>query len=149
MGFFTTLPRIDAQSAGPTVVITIEAPLGDHPDGSLKLRDRIVKATAEALTRHKTYLWAYGGGFNVHENDRVDIRTTVTVRGERRFYVVRDADKKTARGIAAEIGEAETGGAGSFSYSDMLGYIIHQHPRMKAIVPVVRTELQLIGLFWK
>ena len=149
MGVRTTLPRINSRAAGPTVVITIESAIADPPDGAVRLRDLIIKSTADALANHGSYLWAYGGGFTVVENDAIDIRTTLSFQDKRRFYVVRGADKKTAGEIAAEMGKAESSGAGTFSYSDMLGYVLHRHPRMKALVPVLRAELALIELFLK
>ena len=95
---------------GPTVLATVEVPLaravamagGDD----LTLHAMIVKATANALTRHRLFTWAYNGAYRVFPTDRIDIRAPAGPGTDAAFIVVRGADAKTLDAVAADLRDA-------------------------------------------
>ncbi len=97
---------------GPTVLATIEVSM----DNALKFRERlnresdikvtindiIIKATGNALTKHRLYTWAYNGRYRLFPTDRIDIRAPVDVGDDLGMLIIRDVDKKSIFDVARE-----------------------------------------------
>jgi pyruvate dehydrogenase E2 component (dihydrolipoamide acetyltransferase) len=97
---------------GPTVLATIEV----NMENALKYRDElnktsnihisvndmIIKATGNALTKHRLFTWAYNGRYRLFPTDKIDIRVPVDVGDDLGLLVIRDVDKKTIFEIGDE-----------------------------------------------
>ena len=92
---------------GPTVLATVEVPLARAAalagGDDLLLHAMIVKATANALTRHRLYTWAYNGAYRVFPTDRIDLRAPAGPGVDAASTVVRDADRKTLAQVADDL----------------------------------------------
>lgn len=92
---------------GPTVLATVEVPLARAAAAAagddLLLQAMIVKATANALTRHRLFTWTYNGAYRVFPTDRIDVRAPAGAGVDAAFTVVRDADKKTLAQVDAAL----------------------------------------------
>jgi pyruvate dehydrogenase E2 component (dihydrolipoamide acetyltransferase) len=73
-----------------------------HPAAKLTFNDMIIKAAANALRRHPLYTCAYDGGYGLIPADRIDIRFPVDIGDHLGWGLVRNADRKSLREIAAE-----------------------------------------------
>jgi len=97
---------------GPTVLATIEVNMENalrfrdetNKTSSVKIsiNDMIIKATGNALTKHRLYTWAYNGRYRLFPTDKIDIRAPVDVGDDLGLLVIRDVDKKTLVEIATE-----------------------------------------------
>ncbi|MCX7945031.1 MAG: 2-oxo acid dehydrogenase subunit E2 [Deltaproteobacteria bacterium] len=97
---------------GPTVLATIEVNMDNalrfrdefnkNSDIKVSINDMIIKATGNALTKHRLYTWAYNGRYRLFPTDKIDIRAPVDVGDDLGMLVIRDVDKKSLIEIAEE-----------------------------------------------
>ncbi len=97
---------------GPTVLATIEVNMdnalryreefNNKSDTKVSLNDMIIKATGNALTKHRLYTWAYNGRYRLFPTDKIDIRAPVDVGDDLGMLIVRDVDKKSLKEVAEE-----------------------------------------------
>ncbi len=97
---------------GPTVLATIEADMENalkfreefNKNSSVKvsINDIIIKATGNALTKHRLYIWAYNGRYRLFPTDKIDIRAPVDVGDDLGLLIIRDVEKKSLEEIAEE-----------------------------------------------
>lgn len=90
---------LSPERVGPTVLATVEVSLARAAalagNDAARLHAMVIKATANALTGHRLFTWAYNGAYRVFETDRIDIRAPARPGNDARLVVVRDADKKS------------------------------------------------------
>lgn len=97
---------------GPTVLATIEVEMdnalyfrdkyNNESDIKISINDMIIKATGNALTKHRLFTWAYNGRYRLYPTDKIDIRVPVDVGDDLGMLVIRDVDKKSLKEIAME-----------------------------------------------
>jgi len=138
--------------AAPTVLATIEAYVerllvfldgaAADPAAPVTFQTAVVKATANALTRHRFYTWAYNSAYRVSPRGAIDIRVPLAGGGH---TVVRGADRLTLREVAATLAAAGTAGAPD----DDLDRLAAEHPFMgrlsAGLHTVVAAGLRLSG----
>ncbi|MGB9598953.1 MAG: 2-oxo acid dehydrogenase subunit E2 [Myxococcota bacterium] len=97
---------------GPTVLATIEVNMDNallyrekfnkESDVKITINDMIIKATGNALTKHRLYTWSYNGRYRLYPADKIDIRAPVDVGDDIGLLIVRDVDKKGLLEVAEE-----------------------------------------------
>ena len=97
---------------GPTVLASIEVNMDNalrfkdeynsRSEIKVSINDIIIKATGNALTKHRLYTWAYNGRYRLFPTDRIDIRSPVDVGDDLGMLIIRDVDKKSLQEIAEE-----------------------------------------------
>lgn len=100
------------KKVGPTVLATIEVNMdnalafreqfNNNSDVKITINDMIIKATGNALTKHRLYTWAYNGRYRLFPTDKIDIRAPVDVGDDLGLLIIRDVDKKSLLEIAKE-----------------------------------------------
>lgn len=92
---------------GPTVLATVEVSLARAAAAAAGddrlLHAMIVKATANALARHRLFTWTYNGAYRVFPTDCIDLRAPAGPGVDAVFTVVRDADKKTLDQVGQDL----------------------------------------------
>lgn len=97
---------------GPTVLASIEVDMdralefresiNKNSGIKVSINDMIIKATGNALTKHRLFTWAYNGRYRLYPTDRIDIRVPVDVGDDLGLLVIKDVDKKSLFEIAEE-----------------------------------------------
>jgi pyruvate/2-oxoglutarate dehydrogenase complex dihydrolipoamide acyltransferase (E2) component len=132
---------------GPTVVIAIEAEVEDLIVrlGKIPIGDAVVKAVADALTRHRFFTWAYNDGLRLFPAERIDIRVQMR---DGAFFVVREADRKTLSEISAEAAAARSNPAFLSRYSDMADVAVARNPRIRPFKAIAERWLAAMSAAW-
>jgi pyruvate dehydrogenase E2 component (dihydrolipoamide acetyltransferase) len=73
-----------------------------YPAVKLTFNDMIIKAAANALTKHPLYMCFYDGKYGIRRSERIDIQFPVDIGDNLGWGLVRNADKKSLLDIASE-----------------------------------------------